>query len=58
MLITKIPTGISTQYTKSVNVNIEHYHSRDQSVATSAMSFSSSLSDNKESKRRNMFASP
>ncbi|KMQ96062.1 hypothetical protein RF55_3682 [Lasius niger] len=60
MLITKISTGVSTRHTKPVNIDIEHYHSRDQGVAAnSATSFSSSLSDNKENKRtNNVLASP
>lgn len=52
MLITKIFTGISTQ--EPVNIDIKHYHSRDQSsTANNATSFSSSLSDDKGNKRIN-----
>lgn len=52
MLITKISTSMSSQ--KAVNIDIEHYHSRDQCVAANnATSFSSSLSDEKGSKNTN-----
>ncbi|XP_070161363.1 serine-rich adhesin for platelets [Polyergus mexicanus] len=48
ILITKTSTG------KPVNIDIEHYHSRDQNVAAnSAKSFSSSLSNDKDSERTN-----
>lgn len=52
MLITKISTSMSSR--KAVNIDIEHYHSRDQNIAAdNATSFSSSLSDEKGSKHTN-----
>lgn len=53
MLITKISTSMSSR--KAVNIDIEHYHSKDQNVAAdNATSFSmSSLSDEKGSEHTN-----
>jgi len=52
MLTMKISTSMPSR--KAVNIDIEHYHSRDQSVAANnATSFLSSLSDEKGSKHTN-----